>query len=259
MCEELEQQYEALRCEYQRCIADRLPKEELAERNEVLFSAHNCGVEGNSYTVDDTRALHELGMGYVPEGKPLVETMEMLDHFHAYEHMLATLQEPMTEVYVLNLHRLLMEHTIAYRHPDAHPGEYTTMDMAAGDTLFGDHERLVSRVPDLLRRTEEAEAKGLPPMFVAAMFHGFFIYLHPFRDGNGRIGRLLSNRILLRAGHPLLIVPREAKDEYIRALKLFHKDSAEYLVTFFYQTAMRRMRGEMKEKRSNSRHISFLF
>ena len=259
MCEELEQQYEALRREYQQYIADRLPKEELAERNEVLFSAHNCGVEGNSYSVDDTRALRELGMGYVPKGKPLVETMEMLDHFHAYEHMLATLDEPMNEAYMLNLHRLLTEHTIAYRHPGAQPGEYTTMDMAAGDTLFGDHERLVSRVPDLLRRTEEAEAKGLPPMFVAATFHGYFIYLHPFRDGNGRMGRLLSNRILLRAGHPLLIVPREAKDEYIRALKLFHKDSVEYLVAFFYQTALRRMRNEMKEKRDNSAHVVFLF
>ena len=40
MCEELEQQCEALRREYQQYIADRLPKEELAERNAVLFSSH---------------------------------------------------------------------------------------------------------------------------------------------------------------------------------------------------------------------------
>ena len=259
MCEELEQEYEALRLQYEQCVSARLPKEELAERNEVLFSAHNCGVEGNSYTVDDTRALRELGMGYVANGKPLVETMEMLDHFHAYEHMLATLDVPLTEDYILDLHRKLMEHTMAYRHPGAQPGEYTTMDMAAGDTLFGDHERLISRVPDLLHHTEEAQRSGLPTMFVAAMFHGYFIYLHPFRDGNGRMGRLLSNKILLAAGHPLVIVRREDKAEYIRSLKLFHKESAEPLVAFFYQTSISRMRSEMEQKRHNSNSLLFLF
>ena len=259
MCEDLDREYDALRMLYQKYVAERLPMEELAEHNEVLFSAHNCGVEGNSYSVEDTRALHELGMGYVPQGKPLVETMEMLDHFHAYEHMLDTIGEPMTEEYILTLHRLLTEHTIAYRHPGAQPGEYTTMDMAAGDTLFGDHERLIARVPDLLLHTEKAVADGLPPVFVAAMFHGYFIYLHPFRDGNGRMGRLLSNKILLAAGHPLLIVRQEDKEEYIRALKMFHKDSAEYLVAFFYRTAIRRMKGEMEEKQQNSKHMTFLF
>ncbi len=259
MCEELDQEYDALMAQYAAYVSDRLPVEELAERNEVLFSAHNCGVEGNSYTVDDTRALLEQGMNYVPKGKSLVETMEMLDHFHAYEHMLATLAEPMTEEYILRLHRLLTEHTIAYRHPGAQPGEYTTMDMAAGDTLFGDHTTLVQRVPDLLQHTEEALSRNLPPMFVAAMFHGYFIYLHPFRDGNGRLARLLSNKILLTAGHPLLIVTQDSKDEYIRALKMFRKDSAEYLVAFFYCTSMRRMREEMKQKHTNSQHPLFLF
>jgi hypothetical protein len=51
------------------------------------------------------------------------------------------------------------------------------MDMGAGDTLFGDHEQLIKKVPELLQHTERAIQKGLPPMFVAAIFHGYFIYL----------------------------------------------------------------------------------
>ena len=64
------------------------------------------------------------------------------------------------------------------------------------------------------------------------------------------MARLLSNKILLQAGHPILIITRESKEEYIRALKLFHNDSAEYLVAFFYQCAIRRMQKEIEEKKA---------
>lgn len=260
MCEDLEKKYAALLLEYRQKVTTGMPAEDQLSYNEVLFSAHSCGIEGNSYTVSDTQALWELGLGVVPQGKPLVETMEMLDHFHAFEQMAQTLQEPLTEDYLLRLHKTLTEHTIAYRHPGAKPGEYTTMDMAAGDTLFGDHEELIRKVPSLLEKTEEALRGSLPRMFVAATFHGYFIYLHPFRDGNGRMGRLLSNKILLQGGHPIVIIPREAKDKYIRALKLFHSDSIEYLVAFFYQTAIRRMQSELRQKGNNSAQtMRFLF
>ncbi|MBR6032729.1 MAG: Fic family protein [Bacteroidaceae bacterium] len=260
MCEDLEKEYGELMLEYQQKVTDKMPPEELQEYNEVLFSAHSCGIEGNSYTINDTRALKELSLGVVPQGKPLVETMEMLDHFHAFEFMTQTRHEPLTEDYLLQLHKILTEHTIAYRHPGAKPGEYTTMDMAAGDTLFGDHEELIAKVPLLLEKTEQAMQGNLPRMFVAATFHGYFIYLHPFRDGNGRMGRLLSNKILLQSGHPIVIIPREEKEEYISALKLFHSDSIEYLVAFFYKTAIRRMQNELKQKSSNSaKGMFFLF
>ena len=260
MCEDLEKEYGELMLEYQQKVTDKMSPEELLTYNEVLFSAHSCGIEGNSYTINDTRARKELSLGVVPQGKPLVETMEMLDHFHAFEFMAQTCHEPLTEDYLLQLHKILTEHTIAYRHPGAKPGEYTTMDMAAGDTLFGDHEELIRKVPSLFEETEKALKGDLPRMFIAATFHGYFIYLHPFRDGNGRMGRLLSNKILLQSGHPIVIIPREAKEEYIRALKLFHSDSIEFLVTFFYKTAIRRMQNELKQKRSNSSGtMNFLF
>ena len=45
---------------------------------------------------------------------------------------------------------------IAYKHPDTQAGEYTDTDIAAGDTLFGDHEQLIARVPQLLQSTQSA-------------------------------------------------------------------------------------------------------
>ena len=69
--------------------------------------------------------------------------------------------------------------------------------------------------------TERAITDGQHPMVVAAKWHGYYEYLHPFRDGNGRTGRLLSNFLLLRAGHPLLIIRLEDQGAYISVLKKY--------------------------------------
>lgn len=150
----------------------------------------------------------------IPQGKTLLEAFEMLDHFQAYEFLLKNLDKPLSEELLKETHRLLTEHTLSYRtqhdeHP-SRPGEYTTVDMCAGDTIFGDHKELIKRVPLLLKSTQEAiDSDGVHPMIIAAKFHGFYEYLHPFRDGNGRIGRMFTNFILLKKEQPILIIPRE--------------------------------------------------
>ena len=95
-------------------------------------------------------------------------------------------------------------------------------------------------------------------MIVAAKFHGYYEYLHPFRDGNGRTGRLLSNFILLRADHPILIIKLEDRMAYISALKQIRTEgSDEYLVTFFFKTAIDRMKNELAQKKKNTLPMMF--
>ena len=217
-------EYEDLRRKYQTLIINKMDREEYIKYNEVLFSTHSCAIEGNSFSVDDTRELKEKGLGMIPAGKTLFEAFEMLDHFEA--------------------------------------GEYTTTDMAAGDTVFGDHEELIARVPKLLESTEKAiVSAAVHPMILAARFHGFYEYLHPFRDGNGRTGRLISNYILLRLNHPLLIIPSEARQEYISALRMIRTEATdEHLIRFFFKMAIQRMEEELKQKEANTkRFMTFLF
>lgn len=70
---------------YKKMIVEPMGSEQYRERNEILFSCHSCGIEGSSFSVDDTRALFEEGLGYYPVGKSLLECQEMSDHFAAYE------------------------------------------------------------------------------------------------------------------------------------------------------------------------------
>ena len=255
-------EYDDLRGRYQSLVVDRMDVEEYFKYNEVLFSTHSCAIEGNSFSVDDTRELKEKGLGMIPAGKTLFEAFEMLDHFEAFEYMMRNVQHPLDEVLLKEINRRVTSHTLAYRAPDATPGEYTTTDMAAGDTVFGDHEELVARVPRPLESTEQAIATAAAhPMVLAARFHGFYEYLHPFRDGNGRTGRLVSNYILLRMGHPLLIIPSEARQEYISALRMIRTEATdEHLIRFFFKMAMQRMQEELKQKEANTKRFStFVF
>lgn len=254
--------YESLRCKYQALIINKMDREEYTKYNEVLFSTHSCAIEGNSFSVDDTRELKEKGLGMIPAGKTLFEAFEMLDHFEAFEYVIQNAQHPLDEALLKEINKRVTLHTISYRSPEAIPGEYTTTDMAAGDTVFGDHEQLIAKVPKLLESTEKAIASAaVHPMILAARFHGFYEYLHPFRDGNGRTGRLVSNYILLRSGHPLLIIPSEARQEYISAIRMIRTEATdEHLVHFFFKMAMRRMEDELKQKAANTkRFMTFVF
>lgn len=189
----------------------------------------------------------------IPQGKTLLEAFEMLDHFQAYEFLLKNLDKPLSEELLKETHRLLTEHTLSYRtqhdeHP-SRPGEYTTVDMCAGDTIFGDHKELIKRVPLLLKSTQEAiDSDGVHPMIIAAKFHGFYEYLHPFRDGNGRIGRMFTNFILLKKSslYSLFLVKKGG----IYLCTQIHTERSNRRIPdrFFFKTAINRMQSEIQDK-----------
>ena len=245
-------EYERILKEYQSFIVESFDKNDFKFYNEILFSAHSCGIEGNSFSVDDTRTLKEQGLGMIPYGKTLYEAFEILDHFKAYEFLFGKTGEPLSESLLKETHRLLTEHTLSYRYNDAVPGEYTNTDMAAGDTIFGDHRKLIPQVPKLLESTQnQINKKEIHPVILAARFHCFFEYLHPFRDGNGRIGRLFSNFILLKMHNPLIIITKESREKYLNALISYKKEGTdEFIISFFFETATARMTYEINEKKN---------
>lgn len=254
------QHYEDVRLEYERRLKKPMGEDVYREYSEILFSTHSCAIEGNSFTIDDSRDLKEMGLAMIPKGRKLLECVEMADHFDAFEYVVNNVHLPLTEDFLKETNRRLTQHTLPYLAKDCIPGEYTNVDMAAGDTVFGDHELLIARVPKLLESTERTIVEEkFHPMVVAARFHGFFEYLHPFRDGNGRTGRLMSNYILLRMGHPVFTVLLEERQQYISALRRIRTDNTdEHLIAFFITAATRHMEDELAQKRRNNR-LAFMF
>lgn len=255
------ERYNTLLKEYRTTVIDKFNVEDLKEYNEILFSAHSCAIEGNTFSVDDTRALKEKGLGMIPQGKTLFEAFEMLDHFNAYEFLMGQTELPLTEQLIKDTHRILTQHTLTYRYKDAVPGEYTNTDMGAGDTIFGNHEELIARVPKLMEATQKAiEKLPVHPVEIAAQFHKHFIFLHPFRDGNGRLGRLLSNFILVKLGHPMILIESVKREKYIGALKACRDEhNTAPMVEFFFSVAIERMKKELALKDAMNKDCNFYF
>lgn len=259
---------------YDENVRSRFRADQYLEYNEILFSAHSCGIEGNTFSVNDTRDLKEKGIGFKLLNKSLFEAYEILDHFKAYEYLMSNITMPLSEELLIETQRLVTCNTIEYS-KKYKPGEYTKEQMGAGDTIFPDFETSIKSIPILLQKTQEAiDAKSSHPVEISAKFHQYFIYLHPFPDGNGRTGRLLSNFILAKFGHPLIIIKKEDKEQYIQALKTTQKYRDMDIITdFFCTVSIKRMRDEILQQKNiaedqgtvedlgkkNKRGMSFIF
>ena len=69
MFEQEIERYERVRKDYEARIKAKMSPTDYMDWHEVLFSTHSCGIEGNSFTVDDTRILKEQGLAMVPVGR----------------------------------------------------------------------------------------------------------------------------------------------------------------------------------------------
>lgn len=260
LMEELLKKYDSIVLEYNKTIVESFSIEDFREYNEILFSAHSCAVEGNTFTVDETRELREQGINLKLQNRSLYEAYEILDHFKAYEFLFNNLDQPLTEELIKQTQKILTENTIKFS-KGYEPGEYTDTQMAAGDTVFGDYETSIARMPSLVDSTQNAIDKAeLHPMDISTRFHQFFIYLHPFPDGNGRTGRLISNFILAKFNQPHVIIGAPEKAAYIEALKQSakHRDT-EILTAFFAETAIGRMQKELDQKKNLTQNFTMSF
>lgn len=252
----IRQNYDSLLKEYESVIVSSFNVDDFRKYNEILFSAHSCGIEGNSFTVDETRELKEKGYGVNLVNKTLLEAFEIIDHFEAYEYLMKRPKAELNEKLVKSVHTILTKNTLPFK---GHaPGEYAKSQMAAGDTVFRDTKEAVENMPKLLESFDTAlKERKTHPLELSAIFHKMFIYSHPFPDGNGRLGRLLSNYILERFKHPHIIILKEDKESYLGALKASEKhNSMEPIINYFYTVSMDRMKNEIGQKKNLSKNFS---
>ncbi|MDE3744080.1 Fic family protein [Maribacter polysaccharolyticus] len=252
---DIRKKYDDLLSNYREIIVASFSPEDFRNYNEILFSAHSCGIEGNSFSVNETRELKEKGYALNLVNKTLLEAFELMDHFKAYSYLMNRINQELNEDLIKETHKILTQNTIG--HKGHVPGEYAKTQMAAGDTIFRDTKKAIANMPKLLDSfNEELKKNRTHPLELSAIFHQMFIYSHPFPDGNGRLGRLISNFILERYQHPHVIILSKDKDHYINALKASEKNnSMEPIITFFYKTSMERMETEISQKKNLSKNF----
>ena len=187
---------------------------ELRHRYEVALTHHSTAIEGNTLTQSETQIVIEKGITI--GGKSLTEHLEIIGHKEALDFILE-IAESSTRIgqrEIREIHSLVMK-----GQGNGDSGGYRTLDVKAAGTEYVYPSHL--KVPELMDGFAAwlNEPQTQHPVEFASEAHVRFVTIHPFRDGNGRVGRLLMNLLLVRSGYPIAVIHVENRPEYIGALE----------------------------------------
>lgn len=181
-------------------------------------------LEGNTMTESETKVLLEDGL--TVGGKPLRDVLETVDHAKAYDYMFMLLHShSITEQNALRLHELFY-HNIE---PE-YAGRYRDIRVIiTGSRYPTTAPGKLDREMEKLFQWAKEERDSYHPVEFAAQLHKKFVFIHPYRDGNGRVSRLLMNTALIQAGYLPAIIPPVLRMEYISLLERAHEDDAPFV------------------------------
>ncbi len=194
------------------------PKASFENRYEAFtsyFTYNSTAIEGNTLTLQETAQL--LFEGITPR-KSIREINEVLNHKKAFDSIL-NYKEDITKKFICELHKIVVEDTLK-KELEAQIGRFRNIQVyiRGVEWLPPKSKDVPKEIKSLLFWYSKNKEK-LHPLIVSAYFHVGFETIHPFVDGNGRIGRLLMNFILHKNDFPMINIPNSIKHEYYKALE----------------------------------------
>jgi len=191
-------------------------KEKVLEQIAVAFTYNTNAIEGSKITLEETRGIIE---DKISPNKSLRDVKETENHAKVFLEMLQK-KEKITRELLLNWHfRIFGEskQDIA--------GRFRDHLVRVGEHLAPDWQDVESLMKKFLDYTNN-KPKNMNIVEFAAITHHRFEKIHPFSDGNGRIGRLIMNYLLWHEGYPMLIIDYKKRKSYNQA---FLKDESNFI------------------------------
>jgi Fic family protein len=191
----------------------KLLKENQAIREKFFLEMtyHSNAIEGSRMSLKDTQAAIN---GLAVKGKNLYEQFEAINHNNALLHMLEVIKPgfKITEDYILKLHSIVM-----YNFNDKLPGKYRTgfVNITNTEKPLPNAQEVPIRMRKLMRTINIYKPDTIKKI---AAVHYDFEAIHPFFDGNGRVGRLIMITQLLSQGFAPALIRIEDRHKYYMAL-----------------------------------------
>ena len=180
---------------------------------QVDFAYNSNHIEGSRLSHEQTRYIYETHT--IGEPASVNDIFEAANHFRCFDYILDTINEPISEELIKELHRILKSGVIS-DDDSAVVGDYKKYPNTVGEITTA----LPEDVPNAVRAlTEHFSALDSVDMYDVAEFHAEFEKIHPFYDGKGRIGRLLMLKICLQSDIVPFIITDQMKFFYYTGLK----------------------------------------
>lgn len=186
-------------------------------RIQIDLTYNSNHIEGSRLTHDQTRYIFETNtIGVTDEAVNVDDIIETTNHFRAIDYIISETSGKLTESYIKHLHLLLKSGTSDERKTWFKVGDYKKLpnEVGGNDTVVP--EDVHKEINSLLT---EYNLKKRPSFEDIVDFHHRFEAIHPFQDGNGRVGRLIMFRECLRCGYVPFIVTDDLKMFYYNGLR----------------------------------------
>ena len=173
-------------------------------------------MEGSRLSHDQTRYIYETNtIGAADSVLNVDDIVETSNHFRCIDLVIEQANQPLSEKFIKELHRTLKNGTSDSRKDWFAVGEYKKLPNEVGGRETAAPEEVASMLQELLSSYNAEKEKTLEELLE---FHVRFEQIHPFQDGNGRVGRLLLFKECLRNNIVPFIITEELKMFYYRGL-----------------------------------------
>ena len=186
-------------------------------RTQIDLTYNSNHIEGSRLTHDQTRYIFETNtIGITDESVNVDDIIETTNHFRCIDLIIDRADERLSESFVKELHRVLKSGTSDSRREWFAVGEYKRLPNEVGGNDTTPPEEVQREMQALLREYNAKRTKSLDDIID---LHHRFECIHPFQDGNGRVGRLIMFKECLAHGHVPFIITDELKMFYYRGLQ----------------------------------------
>ena len=182
---------------------------------QVRMTYNSNHIEGSRISEDQTRQIFETNTFDAGDGILVDDLLETVHHFRAIDYVIDVAEDELTEDIIKHLHYILKHDTKDATLAWFAVGDYKKRANVVGGRATTKPSEVHKHMKALI---EEYNARGIVTIEDIIAFHAEFEYIHPFQDGNGRVGRLIALKECLR--HKLLpfIIEDAKKSFYYRGL-----------------------------------------
>lgn len=186
-------------------------------RTQIDLTYNSNHIEGSRLSHDQTRYIFETNtIGVSDEGIRVDDIVETVNHFRCIDYIIDHTEQRLSEGLIKDLHGILKSGTSDSRKSWFKVGGYKKLENEVGGLMTCPPEEVHGAMKDLLRSYNAVKTHSLDEILD---FHKRFESIHPFQDGNGRVGRLIMFKECLANGLTPFIITEELKLFYYRGLR----------------------------------------
>ena len=190
-------------------------------KTQIELTYNSNHIEGSRLTQEQTRYIFETNtIGITDESVRVDDIIETTNHFRCIDKIIERADAPLTESFIKELHGCLKAGTSDSRKEWFAVGAYKRLPNEVGGMETTAPEEVPQQMRDLLKAYHAKKQKTLEDL---VDFHQRFESIHPFQDGNGRVGRLILFKECLANGIVPFIITEELKLLYYRGLQQWPK------------------------------------